>query len=137
MSARTNALPPMNVRTQLVAIACLLVFTAESNAQVKVSSERLTSIPAFQFKSVPPPANNDAAGKARFTLVEGEGDPNGGELAVLHDGRLPTEADQPSENFFFRAGSEGGRLLVDLGSAIAVKQVNTYSWHTGTRAAQV
>jgi hypothetical protein len=86
---------------------------------------------------VPAPADNDAARKAKFTLVEGEADPNGGGLAVLHDGRIPAGEDQPAENFFFRAGSDGGRLLIDLGSVIAVKQVSTYSWHTSARAPQV
>src|SRR5262245_4225440 len=137
MCAHANPLPSMNVRIQLLASACLLVLPAVSNAEVKVSTERRSSGPAFQFNAVPAPANNDAATRARFTIVEGEGDSNGGELDALHDGRLPTEPDQPSENFFFRAGSEGGRLLIDLRSAIAVKQVNTYSWHTGTRAPQV
>jgi len=127
----------MNVRTQFSVSACLLMLTAISNAEVKVSTERRTSGPAFQFNAVPAPANNDAATKARFTIVESEGDSNGGELAALHDGRLPTAADQPSENFFFQAGSEGGRLLLDLRSVITVKQVNTYSWHTSTRAPQV
>jgi hypothetical protein len=127
----------MNIRTLLIAGAWTLVFASLSNAEVKVSSERRTDSPAFRFKSVPEPARNDAATQTKFTIVEGERDPNGGELAALHDGRLPTGEDQPAENFFFSAGSEGGRLLLDLGSTIAVKQVSTYSWHKGTRAAQV
>jgi hypothetical protein len=69
--------------------------------------------------------------------VDGERDRNGGELAVLHDGRFPTGEDQPSENFFFSAGSHGGRLRLDLGKVISVKQVNGYSWHGGTRGPQV
>jgi hypothetical protein len=58
-------------------------------------------------------------------------------LAVLHDGRVPAEEDQPSENFFFGAGTEGGRLQLDLGGVIAVRQVSTYSWHVNARAPQV
>lgn len=50
-----------------------------------------------------------------------------------HDGKLPSEEDQPAANFFFNAGTEGGRIVVDLGSVIDVKQVNTYSWHPGER----
>jgi hypothetical protein len=115
----------------------MLVFEPVSNAELKVSTEQRTGAPAFRFATVPEPANNDAASQAKFTIVDGEGDPNGGELAVLHDGRLPTGEDQPAENFFFRAGSDGGRLSLDLGRAIAVKQVSTYSWHTATRAPQV
>ncbi|TVS13674.1 MAG: hypothetical protein EA424_21190, partial [Planctomycetaceae bacterium] len=91
----------------------------------------------FQFKTVPVPARNDAATKAEFTLVDGQRDRNSGPLGVLHDGRIPTEEDQPSANFFFRAGTDGGRLRLDLGSVIAVKRVSTYSWHPNTRAPQV
>ena len=56
---------------------------------------------------------------------------------MLHDGQLPTEADQPQRSFFFAQSSQGGRLLVDLGEASNLKQVNTYSWHPGTRGPQV
>ena len=44
---------------------------------------------------------------------------------MLHDGRLPGGEDQPRQNFFFRAGSRGGRLRVDLGSVRSLKQINT------------
>lgn len=91
----------------------------------------------LRFSSVPPPANNDAATAAKFTLVDGERDRNSGSLAVLHDGRIPEGEDQPSANLFFGPGTDGGRLAIDLGMAIRVKQVNTYSWHPNTRAAQV
>src|SRR5262249_13386242 len=47
------------------------------------------------------------------------------------------EADEPGENFFFAAGTDGGRLLLDLGRPLEIKQVNTYSWHPGTRGPQV
>jgi hypothetical protein len=115
----------------------MLLFARSARAEVRVSAENNSSGSGFKFRSVPAPANNDAATKAEFTLVDGERDGNGGELAVLHDGRVPTEEDQPAENFFFRAGTDGGRLQLDLGSIISVKQVNTYSWHASTRAPQV
>jgi len=56
---------------------------------------------------------------------------------ALNDGRLPEEGDDPGNNFFFAAGSEGGRLELDLRRVIDVRQVNTYSWHPGTRGPQV
>ncbi len=104
---------------------------------VSERNENEAATVAFRFKNVPPPAKSDAAERASFTLVDGERDINGGDLIKLHDGRLPREEDQPAENFFFRAGSAGGRIQLDLGSAIAIKQVNSYSWHGGTRAPQV
>ncbi len=91
----------------------------------------------FKFPKVPAPSRGDAGAKAKFTVVDGERDPNGGDLATLNDGKLPKSADEPSANFFFRAGSDGGRIVVDLGSPTNLHQINTYSWHANTRAAQV
>lgn len=93
--------------------------------------------PGFHFKSVPPPASNDAARQARLTLVEGARDRNEGGLEVLCDGRKPSEEDEPAANFFFAAGSTGGRILMDLGSVIEVQRVSSYSWHPGARGPQV
>ena len=59
------------------------------------------------------------------------------DLSVLTDGLLPTEQDQPAANFFFNAGSDGGRFLMDLGTAIEIAQVNSYSWHPDTRGPQI
>ena len=92
---------------------------------------------AFKFKELPSPSKTDAAKDAKFTIVDGERDENGGELDKLNDGKTPTEEDEPAENFFFNAGTPGGRLLVDLGKATEIRQVNTYSWHPNTRGPQV
>lgn len=91
----------------------------------------------FKFKRVPTPAKDDAAARAKLTLVDGEIDPNGADLSALTDGLLPTEEDQPAANFFFNAGTMGGRFSMDLGSIIEIAQVNTYSWHPNTRGPQV
>src|SRR5262249_40219866 len=56
---------------------------------------------------------------------------------ALVDGVLPVGDDQPDANFFFAAGSYGGRIRIDLRTAAEVAQVNTYSWHSNTRAAQL
>ncbi len=90
----------------------------------------------FKLETIPPPASNDAATAATFTLVDGLADPNSADLSVLHDGRVPSDADAPSQNFFFQSGTTSGRLQVDLGKPISVKAVHTYSWHTGARAPQ-
>ena len=122
----------------IVGVSAILLLTVASQAEIKTLVEHSGSASAaFQFKNVPAPSQNDAATKATFTLVDGRRDANGGDLAELHDGKVPTEDDQPAENFFFAAGADGGRILVDLGSAIDIKQVNTYSWHPGTRGPQV
>jgi Peptidase of plants and bacteria len=93
--------------------------------------------PQFKFKNVPSPSANSAAMRAKFTIVDGEADPNSGDLGKINDGKLPDEEDQPDENFFFNAGTSGGRLESDLGGVISIKQINTYSWHPNTRGPQV
>ncbi|HRZ92898.1 MAG TPA: hypothetical protein P5022_08325, partial [Candidatus Paceibacterota bacterium] len=93
--------------------------------------------PGFRFREAPPPARNDAATDARFALVRGRADPNGGPLSVLHDGQVPREEDEPARNFFCAAGTAGGRLWIDLGRPVDIQQVNTYSWHPNTRGPQV
>lgn len=116
----------------LTALTCL--------AEVKVTVNRNEgdqATPQFKFKEVPAPAGDNAALKAKFTLVDGQRDENGAQLAALHDGKLPTEQDQPEANFFFTQNADGGRIGVDIGAATDIKQINTYSWHTDTRAAQV
>lgn len=90
----------------------------------------------FKLENIPPPSTNDAATTAKFSLLAGERDGNAGELAALHDGRIPNEANEPSRNFFFQSGA-GGRIKVDLGKPISIKSVNTYSWHPGPRGPQV
>src|SRR6266704_3567972 len=113
----------------LTAAGFLLLAIAGTNAETKVTVDYHNNdeaTPAFAFKSVPRPSTNDAATSAKFTIVDGEADSNGGDLDKLHDGKLPTEADQPEENFFFDAGSGGGRLKGDLGSAISIRLVNSY-----------
>src|SRR5881628_3671453 len=128
----------MKSHTLVFAGASVIVFGMVSPAEVRIVADRSENPTAsFKFKNVPAPSKNDAATKARFTIVDGEEDNNGGTLDRLHDGRVPTEDDQPSENFFSQAGTDGGRILVDLGGAIDIEQVNTYSWHPTTRGSQL
>jgi len=91
----------------------------------------------FKFARVPRPVGDDAAMRATLAIVAGEEDGNSGGIGRLTDGRLPTEEDEPEANFFFDAGTWGGRLRMDLGSAIEIAAVNSYSWHPNTRGPQV
>ncbi len=96
------------------------------------------SVPSdYQFKRVPPPAKDDAATRAEYKIFRGNIDTNSAGLQALHNDKLPANEDQPGENFFFAAGTDGGCLEIDLGRAISVKQFASYSWHATTRAAQV
>jgi hypothetical protein len=91
----------------------------------------------FKFKSVPSPIATDAASTAQLTLIGGELDAGSAELHALIDGRLPTDEHDPGTNVFFSAGSSGGRFRMDLGKAINIAQVNTYSWHPNSRGPQL
>lgn len=91
--------------------------------------------PGFHFAKVPTPARRDAAVDAKFTLVDGRLDRGSPGLDALHDGRLPTDADQPGANCFF--SRDGGRFAIDLGSAQPIARIGTYSWHPGPRGPQV
>jgi len=118
-------------------LSCL---TGSANAEIKVtvgyhSVESATK--DFTFPNVPTPSKDDAATRAKLTLVDGEIDPNGADLGALTDGLLPGMEDEPAANFFFNAATMGGRFSMDLGSAIEIAQVNTYSWHPSTRGPQV
>jgi hypothetical protein len=126
--------------TTAFTILCFIVLPIAAHAQVKVTfdhNSNPTATRAFKFKNVPSPAKDDAAAKAKLLLIEGEADGNGADLSALTDGALPTEEDQPAANFFWNAGTGGGRFQMDLGSIIEIAQVNTYSWHPNTRGPQV
>src|SRR5580658_9588413 len=127
-------------RRAIVATAVLLLAALMSKAEVKVLIDHNSpGNPQFSFVTVPGPVQHDAADRAhaRFSVVAGESDPNGGRVRALNDGSLPESQDDPANNFFFVAGGDGGRLRVDLRGVIEVKQVNTYSWHADNRAPQV
>jgi 3-keto-disaccharide hydrolase/basic secretory peptidase family protein len=130
----------MNAHKLLIATALVIAPALLSRGEIKTTinhnpNDGATS--AFKFKDVPSPSKSDAAKSAKFAIVEGDRDENGGDLDKLNDGKTPTEEDEPGENFFFNAGTPGGRLLADLGRLIEVRQVNTYSWHPNTRGPQV
>ena len=111
-----------SVSCGVVALFVLMSFS-ESRADVKLIVEGNngdTATADFKFENVGSPSRSDAANRAKFTILRGQRDTNGGELDQLNDGRLPSNDDEPGANFFFTAGSEGGRMLVDLGDTIQI-----------------
>jgi hypothetical protein len=125
-----------------IGTAALLLTTLsiQADSNIKATVEHIKNEDAtteFKFKTVPVPAKESAARKAKISIVDGVRDENGGEVDKVNDGKLPGNEDDPEQNFFFNAGTEGGRLAIDLGSAIDISQVNTYSWHPDTRGPQV
>ena len=121
-------------------IATLLSLGLATPPAAKITIDHNTGGEAnrnFKFKNVPSPAKDDLGAKAKLMLVDGEIDSNGSDLTALTDGILPTEEDEPEANFFFNAGTDGGRVRLDLGSVLELAQVNTYSWHPNTRGPQL
>jgi hypothetical protein len=121
--------------------AFVVIVTAlalNAHAQVTVTIDHNPAGTAnFKFTRVPSPSKDDAGASAKWLLLVGELDANGGGLNALNDGLLPTRQDQPSANLFFTAGSSGGRFRMDLGKLVEIAQVNTYSWHPNSRGPQV
>jgi len=114
--------------------------TVGVRAQIKITIDRNVGSEAnsaFKFEHVPAPVKDNAAANAKIALMVGDGDGNGAGLKALIDGILPSSADSPGANFFFDAGTLGGRFRLDLGSSIEIAQINTYSWHPDTRGPQV
>lgn len=131
----------MNPTTKLAfAIAFWVSFTTTAAAQIRITIDHNTGAAAnseFKFPRVPAPARDDAASRAKLTLVDGQLDSNGANLSALVDGSLPSSEDEPGANVFFNARSFGGRFRIDLDSAIEIAQVNSYSWHPSARGPQL
>jgi hypothetical protein len=128
----------MILRTLILALIFLgFALTAFEGKVSFDHNSNSTASRSFKFNHLPSPVKDDAGAKAKLTLVDGEPDPNGAELTALNDGLLPGDEDEPAANFFFNAGSSGGRFRMDLGNVIDVAQVNTYSWHPNTRGPQL
>ncbi len=118
---------------------CALALTAQAQLTVTVDQNvGPAATKDFKFKALRlAPIKDDAGAKATISLLSGERDPESGDLSALNDGALPVKEDDAKANFFFADGSGGGRFRMDLGEAIDIKQINTYSWHSGARAPQV
>jgi ferric-dicitrate binding protein FerR (iron transport regulator) len=106
------------------------------SAQVMARIESGDGTSAFRFPTIEPPSDRDAAdqsqGRASIRVVKGE-------LArllsvqsappqVLLDGRGQSQPDSPAESLFFKDNVDG-MLLLDLGRAISIARINSYSWH--------
>jgi hypothetical protein len=130
----------MNPHKTLFVAGLIFASALPCSAEIKTTvnhNPNESATAAFKFKDVPSPSKTDVAKNAKFVIVDGERDENGGDVDKMNDGKAPTEEDEPAENFFFNAGTPGGRLLVDLDKVTEVRQINTYAWHPSTRGPQV
>jgi hypothetical protein len=112
----------------LLVLDARVVFEHNANSAAK---------PDFKFKNIASPSKDDAATKAKLTLIDGDLDQSSANISALIDGRWPRDEDEPGANVFFSSGSSGGRFRMDLGSVVDVVQINSYSWHPGSRGPQL
>ena len=116
----------------------LLIAPLFLNAQVDFEHiANRAANPTFKFPSLPSPSKADAASTAKLTLVDGKPDDGSADRSALTDGQVPTHADEPGANFYFDAGTMGGRIRMDFGSPIDITQIISYSWHPGSRGPQL
>jgi hypothetical protein len=94
--------------------------------------------PEFRFPTIAPPSSDDYAdqafGRAGISVVKGtltkmnKKNPGITPESLLLDGKGQRNQDDPRQSAFFER-LRGGNLLLDLGQAISITKVNTYSWH--------
>ena len=90
----------------------------------------------FRFPTIVPPSNQDYAdilqGFASASVGRGllRSRPNWtvNPNSIL-DGSGQTNQDSPRESVFFENDVKNGSLLIDLGKAISIAKINSYSWH--------
>ncbi|QDU54309.1 basic secretory protein-like protein [Aeoliella mucimassa] len=123
-------------------VGCLLslvvISTSTLQAEVTTTVDALPLEKAtaeFKFEQVPAPSATDAANIATIKATPRRRFFRSTPEFALHDGKLATTQDDPSNSFFFSTG--GGFVLFDLGKNVDIKQINSYSWHPNLRAAQV
>jgi hypothetical protein len=119
-------------------ITLLLIVLVFFNPQVDFEHvSNLLATPNFKFERFPSPSKSDAATNAKLTLVDGTPDGGSADLSALTDGNVPTHADEPAANFYFDAGTMGGRIRMDFPATLDIAQIISYSWHPGSRGPQL
>lgn len=103
-------------------------------AKVLTRIEQGDSTAAFRFPTIEPPSKVDYGDRSRgnpdIRVLQGLRDNWSGPISVLNDGTGPSEADVPSESFYFDCwAGPAGFILVDLHESKKVLKVNAYSWH--------
>lgn len=121
------------ITAMILAVMCV----GYSNAQVTVSVEKKLDSSFFEFDKILRPAINDRAANGTWAIARGGADRNSAALSVVHDGKIPSSDDSPSENFFFAPGVNNGCIALDLGQSVDIAEVVTYSWHAGSRGPHV
>lgn len=111
------------------------LYVEPGDRQIITRIEPGDETPAFRFPTIEPPSAEDYADQAfahatiRVTAgaLKTQGKKSG-PATVLLDGKGQPRQDAPFHSAFFdRKGN--GSFLVDLGQAISITKINSYSWH--------
>lgn len=124
----------------LTVLSLATLLGGEARAEVQILTERndnKQAKPEFKFRTIPVVNKDDIGTRALYTILEGERDPSSGDLDKLTDGTLPKRVWDMGSHFFFKTGSPGGAILVDLNAVADLQQIHTYSWHSSTRGPQL
>jgi len=97
----------------------------------------------FRFPTIVPPSNQDyadisqgyASAKVGRGLLRSRPNWTVNPKSIL-DGSGQTDQDSPRESVFFENEVKNGSLLIDLGQAIAISKINSYSWHQHKKIAE-
>ena len=98
---------------------------------------------AWRFPTVTAPAKTSLASAARLGVIAGKLHPASSSPAALVNGMVNVNGGATEEVVFFDNTSvEGGSIMMDLGRAEGIRQINTYSYHAwnvdqGSRTPQV
>lgn len=97
--------------------------------QVTTRIEQGDGTATFRFATIQPPSSEDYADRTRghATVRVAHGELKGAAIDVLLDGVGQSHSDAPQQSAFF--DSRRGGFLVDLGKAISINRINSYSWH--------
>ena len=97
---------------------------------------RVDTVDDWAEMGIGAPSDRDAAHGATVTWVEsvGKRHPDGAQPAALVDGALATNQDEPPACLF--SDDAKCRFVIDLGEAIDVGRISSFSWHRDTRARQ-
>lgn len=84
--------------------------------------------PAWAFKNVHQPSQSAASRQARISIV-GQAEASCLNPAALDNGVMPRQTRLRRDFFAFANGTDGGTIVMDLGQAVPVAEVNSYSAH--------
>ena len=130
------------MKTQFTTISLVLLLCSSAFAAVTVKTEQLNPADAaWKFKTIPGPSKSDIASGATVTLYGNQWEPVAADGSVLVNGRVPSDSLDLTEAAIL-SGTEGGRIVIDLGRVQPVAAVASYSWHEwnvddGSRGPQV